>query len=248
MKKRVQLIDELRGLAIILMIIYHFIYQYVLWMSSNSKILDNIIIEGIRLGAEFLFITISGISSSFSRNNFRRGLICVYLGIFITVVTYIFVPRELISFGILHFLGISIIFYELLIDRIRKITPNRGLVLSLILFIVTYVVLYEGSYLKERMKLSWIINLKNNGYLNFIGIKSNSFISSDFFPIIPWFFLFLSGGFIGEKIKKIDKIKDGNKIEFLIFLRWLGRNSLLIYMTHIPIIIGIIFFIKYIVL
>jgi uncharacterized membrane protein len=245
MNKRIDLIDELRGLAIILMIIYHVFYQEVLWGFLNSKMLDNQIVDGIRLSSEFLFITIAGISSSFSRSNYRRGLICIYCGILITIITYLFVPSELISFGILHFLGTSIVLYELLRNRMRKIDDLDGIVISLMFFVLTYLIFYEEVYLKEFMKIPWMDYLMKNGYLNFIGIKSSSFVSSDFFPIVPWVFLFFGGGFIGEKIKKRIKFKEKVNHKYFSILRFLGRHSLFIYMVHVPIIIGGIFLFQY---
>lgn len=246
MYKRIDLIDELRGIAIILMIIYHFLYQGVLWGSFDNRLVDNNMAEGVRLGAEYLFISLAGISSSFSKDNYKRGLICIYCGIFITIITYYLIPKELISFGILHFLGISIILYELLKNKIISINPTIGIVVSLIFFIITYLIFYKEMFLNQFIKIPLINHMKNNGYLNFIGLMSSSFVSSDYFPIVPWIFLFFSGVYIGKEIKSKNTIKEKISNGSFSILKFLGRHSLLIYMAHIPIIIGILLLYKYI--
>ncbi|MDS0524543.1 DUF1624 domain-containing protein [Clostridium sp. SHJSY1] len=245
MYKRIDLIDEFRGAAIILMITYHFFYQGVLWGTLDSKLLDNQIIEAVRLSSEVLFISIAGISSSFSKNNYKRGLICLYCGILITFTTYFFIPDELISFGILHFLGISMILYELFKNKLKKIKPLNGIVISLMFFTLTYLIFYKEVYLNDLLSVYWINYLRNNGYLNIIGLTSNTFISSDYFPMIPWIFLFFTGVFAGKIIKSVYKIKE-NLTTKLNILAYLGRHSLMIYMTHIPIIIGIVLLLQYI--
>ena len=43
-------------------------------------------------------------------------------------------------------------------------------------------------------------NMKEKGLLNFIGVRSSIFVSSDYFPIFPWIYLFFSGGIKGKII------------------------------------------------
>ena len=57
-----------------------------------------------------LFMLLSGISSSLSRNNMKRGLRVLAFALVITAVTYLYDPKLTIVFGILHFLGIHLLY------------------------------------------------------------------------------------------------------------------------------------------
>lgn len=245
MNKRIEFVDELRGLAILFMIIFHTIYQTTVWLNMPKEILSNPFIGLFQLGAQFLFIMISGVSCSFSRSNYKRGTICILCGILITVITYIIIPKEIIIFGILHFLGFSMIIYQIIKRLLFKIESILGMVISLTCFIFSYLVTYRMLFL-EQIKSIYPINfLWENGYLILLGIPSPTFYSADYFPFIPWLFLFICGIFCGDILKsKIHTFKE-QKLKLHI-LSALGRHSLIIYLIHIPIIIVVLLALNYV--
>lgn len=83
---------------------------------------------------------------------------------------------------------------------------------------------------------SFIYILKENGFLNFMGIRGGDFYSSDYFPIFPWVFLFFSGGILGKVFLKSRREERHDEVEFRV-LKFLGRHSLIIYLVHIPVIL-----------
>ena len=64
------------------------------------------------------------------------------------------------------------------------------------------------------------------------------FHSSDYFPLIPWMFLYLCGYFlwraVGHRRRVMEKLKPG-----FAPLAFLGRHSLLIYLLHQPVLMGV---------
>lgn len=246
MNKRIHLIDELRGLSIVFMIIFHIIYQLVLWLSMPEELLYHPIVRLIQFGAQFLFISIAGISCSFSRSNLKRGMICILYGTIITIVTFLFIPEERIILGILHFMGISIVIYTLINKQIIKINAIVGLMVAMLLFIIShvYVYTYNAEVVTAITKVNSIHYLWSKGFLTLLGMPSPNFYSSDYFPLVPWFFLFLAGSFVGKMLshQRDNPFITKSRIRVLSFL---GRHSLIIYLLHIPIIVLTLFSIKY---
>lgn len=110
-KKRIYLLDELRGLAVFCMVFYHAFYSMSEFfnIAVGTKLLDFFTPAEPFFAA--LFIVISGISSRLSHNNTKRGvrLLCVALAL--TVVTAVIMPMmhfegAEIYFGILHLLSL----------------------------------------------------------------------------------------------------------------------------------------------
>ncbi|MEE8565094.1 MAG: heparan-alpha-glucosaminide N-acetyltransferase [Candidatus Thermoplasmatota archaeon] len=236
-KDRFWEIDFLRGFAIILMIFFHIIYDLNFFSITNFRIYSGIILYIARLSAS-IFVVLAGISLSISYSKsknwlktndiilkfIKRGLKILFLGVIISVITWFYIPRGFVVFGILHFIGTSIIL-SLIFIRYRVINIIFGL-----LFIIV------GFYLKS---LTFDFNI-----LIPLGFIPNNFWTIDYFPLFPWFGIFLIGISIGNIIypdfKRKYEIKDLSKKLLVKSFCFLGRNSLLIYFLHQPIIIGII--------
>ena len=79
---------------------------------------------------------------------------------------------------------------------------------------------------------------KNIGVLFPLGIISSTYSSADYFPMMPWFFIFMSGSYFGYWFKNGDMPKSFYKPH----CKWLaavGRVTIWIYILHVPIILGI---------
>lgn len=238
-KERFWEIDFLRGLAVVMMVTFHFIFD-VFYFLSIRIIKSNLFWFFFPRIIASIFILISGICLyiSYQRSKrdmrkrysklffkyFKRGLKIFSIGVFITIVTFIFLRQDFIIFGILHFLGISsIVAYPFI--RLEKLNLIFG-----ILFILIGLFLSNISF--------------NFSYLLFLGFIPRNFSTLDYFPIFPWFGFVLIGIFLASIFykdgKRNFKIIDlsSNKIVKLFCI--LGRNSLKIYLIHQPIIISTI--------
>jgi uncharacterized membrane protein len=187
-----------------------------------------------------IFIIISGFCTRLSRNSVKRGLIvfgCALVVTFVTVpIMHLigFVGAE-IYFGILHCLGICMIVTGLLMPIIKKIDYRVGAVVCILLFLLCYKI--------ESGTLCFgLINLPDALYSSNIlaplGFHNNSFYSADYFPILPWIFMFLFGAFVG-KIAVDEKLPDLMYKKHSKFLSFVGRNSLWVYLAHQPVLYAI---------
>jgi uncharacterized membrane protein len=239
MSRRIHLIDELRGLAIVLMIAFHFLYQLTLWEVLPVSILSHPAALVCQLGAQLLFISLAGLSCSFSNSNFKRSLISLSCAGIISLVTWLVMPEEMVIFGILHFMGVCILFFALTRKLWDKMSSWFGIFFFGALFVLSYKIVYSDLLLPSIQNIALTSYLWEEGYLTLLGFPSPTFYSSDFFPMIPWLFLFLVGVFIGQVVDKRTPLISFSQREPM-FLAALGKRSLLIYMLHIPIIIGLI--------
>ena len=84
------MLDIIRGICIILVVVYHIFYDLTAIFDVNIPIFNAGIIDFLKYFFITLIIVISGISSNFSRGNLKRGLKTLPFAIVITLVTYFF--------------------------------------------------------------------------------------------------------------------------------------------------------------
>lgn len=241
MEKKVRyfLIDIIRGFAIVNMVLYHLLYDMVymfgfdipFFRTESAYVWERIVCSA--------FILISGICWHFSRNNLKRGFVIFLLGWVITLVTSIVVPSFAIWHGVLNLLGLSMMIMVPLNKLFCKINAGVGMILSLLLFFLTANVGYHYIGFGDIKLLTLPDFLYSNDLLAFLGFKSGGFASTDYFPLLPWFFMFCGGYFLWRIIKtvKIEKIFTA-KVPLLDVI---GRYSLLIYIVHQPVIYGLLY-------
>jgi len=209
-------IDFFRGIAIVLMVIFHTIVDLKDFYGYDIDYMSGFWSYVGKLSA-ILFILISGISSTFSKNNIKRGIIVFSFGMLLTLVTYIYDQSFFIRFGILHFLGISMILYGL----ISRAKLSYLLVISVAAISLGQI--FDGMTV-------------NTPFLFPIGLRNDSFSSLDYYPLLPWFGLFLIGVLIGKTIYTNKKAIFNVKVKYDP-LSYLGKHSLFIYLIHQPVIL-----------
>ncbi len=237
-KTRYYLIDSLRGFALINMIAFHLLYDlFIIFGIDSGWFFQPLTVVWERFIC-ISFIVISGISFNFSHKAYRRGILLNLFGFVITAVTVIAVPKQAVWFGILNLLGCSMLILQPLRSYLEKISPLCGAAVSLLLFSLTYGV--PGKYIGFFGIRLFDLPDAMYGFkpLSFLGLRSADFISSDYFPIIPWIFMFAAGYFAwrfieSKELTEIFKFK-------IPVLDVLGRYSLWIYLAHQPVIMGIL--------
>ena len=72
--ERIQSIDALRGLCVVLMCIHHLLYDLAAFLGAPWWLFDNPVFRILHYIFAGCFIFLSGLSSRFSRSNTKRGL------------------------------------------------------------------------------------------------------------------------------------------------------------------------------
>ena len=233
---RIYFLDEMRALALIGMIIYHAAYDlyaiFGLDFDFYSPGWDT-----LQMAVCCTFIVIAGISSRLTKNALKHGLVVFGAGMLMTLGTYFFMPSQVIWFGVLHFLGISMMLYYLIRKSVNKAPALIGAMFSMAAYLCLYG-LPSGTILFGNVDVP--VNLYFSKVLAVVGLPGGGFRSADYFPLLPWFFLFLFGCFIGKWFKE-RKIPDFMMNKHSDFLCDIGSNTLVIYIIHQPVIYGLLY-------
>ena len=217
--KRNYFIDKFRGFTIVSMVLFHLMYNINYYWQVSWY--DGTLINKIwQLSIATSFFTISGLTSNFLNpsKNIKRGIITSLIGFAISLVTYLFAPEQLIIWGVLNGLGACMIITGLL-QKYIKINDKLFFVFFL-LFIITYNV--------PRGSLYGIFKNLYDKNLFVLGFPGETFTSSDYFPIIPWIFIFVGGYLLGNFVNIKDKSSKSNDS----LLAKIGRHSMEIYLAH----------------
>lgn len=231
---RFSVVDALRGIAIVLMAGYHFCFDldyYGLirvdfnhapfWLAARSLILS-------------LFLGVAGISlilanpKTINRHaQLRRLGLIAGCSALVSMGSYVLFPASWIFFGVLHFIAVASVL-GLLFLRSHWFNLVAGIA-----------ILAAGT--------SVSFPLFDQPALQWVGLMTHKPFTEDYVPLLPWFGVVLIGMFWGR---------------FLLDARWpesmrawqprtgagralvlAGRHSLIIYMLHQPLLLGLSYFV-----
>ena len=237
-ERRLGFIDTLRGITIISMVGYHLVWDLVHIFHADLPWMYSYAAFCWQQSICWSFILISGFCRSLGHHPVKNGLRTFLLGGLIMAVTLLFMPEERILFGILTFLGSASLLMVPLETVLRKIPCLPGMLFSFLLFLMTRGIQsrYVGfSFLGVKVPDFFY----RNYFTAWLGFPFKGFFSTDYFGIIPWFFLYLTGWyFYGIYSVKWREKSYGLPEEK--HLSFLGRHSIWLYMLHQPIIYGIL--------
>ena len=234
-------IDALRGVAIIMMITFHLMWD--LWF---FRVLPNVVLYAgfwkyFQRTTAILFLLLVGVSLTVSYRRSAgwqhppptmqgwlmfavRGLRIFGWGMAVSLAVWL-AGIGYVHFGILHLIGVSIVLaYPLL--RFRWL--NLGL--WAIFFLA-------GGWLQPlRVESTWLV---------WLGLRPAGYAPNDYFPLIPWFGVVLLGVFVGntlyQEAGRLIPLPNWQRAALVRLLQWLGRHSLLIYLVHQPVLLAILF-------
>ena len=222
MRRRFDILDAWRTLAIVLMVTYHFLYDLYIFGVMTAEQLFSAPLNVLERFICCSFILLAGASARFSRNNLRHGLIVLTAGLIVEAGAMI--AGQAIRWGVLMLLGSSMALYHFLGKGLQKIP---GWLLAAggggLFFLTRW---WTG---RTIVSVKWLYPL---------GFMFHGFYSADYFPLMPWFFLFLVGTVLGGWCLER---RDSRLLTMQMpkALTWPGRHSLVIYVLHQPVLYGI---------
>lgn len=233
-KTRYALVDGLRGLAIVNMLAFHFLYDVFVIYGRDPSWYARRPVYLWQQGICWSFILLSGFCWRWGKKHaLRRGLFLNLCGLLVTLVTVLAVPSEAIWFGILNFLGCAVLL-TLPLDRLLEKIPSwAGLGGSFLLFLLCRSVPQGALRFAGHTLLSLPRALYGSRLLVPLGFPYPGFSSSDYFPLLPWLFLFWTGYFFFPVFQRREAWKAAARRP-LPLLSVLGRYSVWIYLAHQP--------------
>lgn len=226
-------VDCLRGLAVLMMIIYHFLVDLEL-VSGAFMNLTSGFWGGFQQLTASLFLVIAGISLGLSYHHnqekgtlffmdyFKRGIKIFSWGLLITFITRWLFSASYVVFGILHLIGLVIMFvFPLLRFKWLNLLAGMAIVLA---------GLYLSRFTFPFSTLLWL------------GFTPRFFNSFDYFPLLPWSGWILIGVFFGKLLYP----QNQRRFSLPPYAPWpparwlcaIGRHSLFIYLLHQPVLMA----------
>lgn len=232
---RYDLIDTVRGIAIISMVIFHFCYDVFMVYGRDPSWYSQPAVHIWQQSICWTFILVSGFVWSWGRSgNLKRGIMLNVWGLVISGVTVLAMPAEAVWFGILNCIGCAVLLMIPMEPVLRRIPAAIGLVAAFALFVMFKDVQlgYLGVPGVFRLDLpDWLYDCR---VLTPFGFPFPGFRSSDYFPILPWLFLYICGYFLNRLVMAIRPLQSVAR-HGLAPLSTVGRYSIWIYLIHQPV-------------
>ena len=214
-KKRIPGLDQIRGVGVLLMIIFHLCYDLSMYSLPSVEPSNKIFWYWLPRLIVFIFLFCVGASIRMAHiNQFRlKPFLLRFMKIFlaalsISLITYWLYPDRWVYFGTLH----CIAFCSLCAVPFARF-PKCSLALSIT--IILPVLLFGYKY-------PWF---------------ELAHPSMDYEPFLPWFYACLLGIFV-ESTKVINKVNISPRFGGNLLL-FFGQKALIIYLIHQPILSGL---------
>ncbi len=234
---RYALLDELRGLDLVSMMLYHACWDLVFLFDVNMRWYAGTPGRLWQQTICWVFILLSGFCAPFGRYMLRRGTVVFGAGAVVTLATLVFMPEGRVIFGVLTFLGAAMLLTGVLEPLLKKVMPAVGLAVSAVLFAVCYPV-GLGWVGLGGWKLMLPQSLYANYFTAFFCFYPDWFYSADYFGLLPWLFLFWAGYYLHKAVGR--RRMEPLRRPVCPALGWMGRHSLLLYLLHQPVIYGVL--------
>jgi len=219
-EKRYPELDAIRGLAVISMILFHLCFDLAFFYEWNIPIREGLFSLWSR-GTAMTFLMVIGVCFVISwqrtlryEKYLRRGLIFLFAGMLISLITYLIAPGAYVKFGIIHMIGVSALLQPLFV-RLKGWNIVLGTVVSI-----------------GGIKISEIVT--ENPFLFPFGITYPGFFSLDYYPLLPWFGFVLTGMGLGflfytPRNKFLERM---GTLRFPNWLLWSGKRAFPLYFLH----------------
>jgi uncharacterized membrane protein len=228
---RLVFVDILRGVAIVLMFIYHFIFDLNHFGAVAFDFNNDLRWLGFRAGIVSLFSVLVGVGLVLGPGRKldwpRYGKRLLAIGVCAALASagsYFMYPKTYIFFGILHFIFVAS-------------------VLGLAFIKFTWLNLILGATLIV-LGATTKLPLFDQPLLQWLGMMTHKPFTEDYVPLLPWFGVVLIGMFLARRAQARGRLEKFSASEFdrsiTKLLAFGGRHSLVIYMLHQPIFIGLL--------
>ena len=220
-------IDALRGVAIGLMIVYHFCFDLRFYHMTGADFEHDPFWLGFRSLIVTSFMLLVGIGlvladhARLPREHFwKRIALIAGCALAASAASYLLFPRTFIYFGILHCIAVASVLAWPVARR-----PVLAALLGVVI-VVAGLTLTHPAF--DQRALSWL------------GFTTTKPATEDFVPLAPWSGVVLIGVALGNALmhanfRPIAVLDAAPK-----WLGWLGRHSLAIYMVHQPVLLALL--------
>lgn len=234
-QSRFALVDAARGIAIVMMFSFHFCFDLNYFGFVHGNFYSDPFWLNYRTVIVSSFLFVMGISLYLAHHHAirwpqyrRRLLILALCAGLVSASSYFFAHERFIFFGILHFITVASLL-GLLFLRLYWLNLLLGVALIV---------------LDSQLKLAFF----DQPLWQWFGLMTHKPVTEDYVPLLPWFGVVLLGVFFArfaytrQHFPPLSHWHSAHPLARLLCLA--GRHSLLIYMVHQPIFLGILYVLR----
>lgn len=232
---RIGLFDTLRGFSVISMVLFHLCYDLRFLAGVSLTWFAPPFQDIWRASISWTFLFIAGCMCPLSRNNLKRGLTYGAVALAIYAVTALASVDTPISFGIIYCMAACTLVAWVL-GRFGMLP--RGPVAGAILF-ACFILLFglpSGTIGIGPLSVALPHSLYRVSGLAWLGIPGPGFSSGDYYPLVPFVLMYLTGTAIGTWLKETG-YTDWARRANVPLLNLVGRHALLVYVVHQPLLL-----------
>ena len=235
---RLRLFDTIRGFSVVSMVFFHFCYDLKFIAGHDYSFFAPPLQDVWRASISWTFLFVAGVMCSLSRNNLRRAARYGVVAIAVYVVTSIVSVDVPISFGIIYCMAAST-FVVWLLERVGKVPKGPCAALVLFVCFLCLQQIQRGVLGFGPMSVALPRWPYKSGLFSWLGMPGPTFDSGDYYPLLPYTCLYLAGTAMGAWWKE----RGFPQIAYewgCAPLEAVGHHSLLVYVIHQPILLGIV--------
>lgn len=226
-RRRIAFFDMLRGFTIISMVLFHAAYDAAYIYGFDMPWFQGTLFQDIwRASISWVFLALAGWMISCSRNNLKRAAVYGSAALVVWAATTVAALDTPVSFGILFCMAASTAIYVALNPLLKHLHPAIPCAAAFILFLLTLDVPHR---LYQVEGLAWL------------GFPAAGFTSGDYYPIVPFTFMYLAGAYASQLFSRIrpEGYPAWMYVDAVPALSRIGKLSLPIYLIHQPLLIVI---------
>lgn len=229
---RIECLDVARGCALIAMLVYHFTWdlEFFGYLPPGYAQVGGWKLFARAIASSFLILVGVGLVLAHGEGirwpSFRKRCFQIAAGAAaITAATLAFTPQGFVFFGILHLIAL-------------------GSLLALAFLRLRFWLTAASAALVIAVSFAFTTPWTDSRWLAWIGFSEHPPLSNDFVPLFPWFGPILIGMAIAQAFARFGIWKKLEGLNGVFRPLWplstLGRHSLLFYLLHQPISIGVV--------
>ena len=217
MQQRITIFDTVRGFTMLSMAGFHACYDLAYLYGWDMPWFTQTTFQDIwRASISWVFLFIAGWMCTLSRSNVKRALKYAVAALVVWIATTLVSVDDSVNFGIIYCMAACTAVVALARPALQKVPGAWGIAVCLVLFALTW------GIPKAVYPLP---------YLAWLGFPSAGFVSGDYYPLVPFIFMYLAETSKGTA----PAWAYANPVPVLASL---GRHALPFYLLHQPVILG----------
>ncbi len=192
-------------------------YNDAFWLNARTFILSSFL---LLVGVGLVLANSGGVVF---RRYFRRLILITGAALLVSVSTWIMLGERMVFFGVLHCIAAASVI-GLLFVRAGWLNMLFGTAL------IVFAVNYQSVWFDEPGR-------------RWIGLMTHKPMTEDYVPLLPWFGVVLIGMALGPALHDLaERVQHRLEMRPVNLLAYAGRHSLIIYLVHQPLLLGLLSF------